>query len=169
MIFVTVGTAIGGGEFDRLIQKMDEIAPRLKEEVIIQTGSSKYIPKNVKYFNYLPYHEVLSYFKKAKLVIGHCGSGTIINSLAFGTPLIVVPRRAKFAEIVDDHQIELAQIFERMGIINVVYDIEELEDKIKEIINNPNKIQNKRYFSNKERLIQYIRDFLETVKKEKSI
>ena len=51
MIFVTTGTHSQG--FDRLIQKMDEIAGKINEEVIMQIGSAKYKPKNAKFFNFI--------------------------------------------------------------------------------------------------------------------
>lgn len=43
MIFVTIGTH--PGQFDRLIKKIDEIAPQIDEEIIIQTGFTNYVPK----------------------------------------------------------------------------------------------------------------------------
>jgi UDP-N-acetylglucosamine transferase subunit ALG13 len=47
MIFVTVGTHYQG--FDRLIRKMDEIAGKIEEDVIMQIGSTQYKPINAKY------------------------------------------------------------------------------------------------------------------------
>ena len=51
MIFVTDGTHYQG--FDRLITKMDEVAGKIDDEVAIQIGSSKYHPKNAKWFTFL--------------------------------------------------------------------------------------------------------------------
>jgi UDP-N-acetylglucosamine transferase subunit ALG13 len=127
MIYVTVGAGIGGQEFDRLIKKVDEIASHFEEEFIVQLGASKYIPQNIKWFDYVPYEESLEYFRKAQLVIGHCGSGTIINALSFGKPLIVIPRLLKFNEHADDHQLEMATLLEQSQIARVVYDVEDLE------------------------------------------
>jgi UDP-N-acetylglucosamine transferase subunit ALG13 len=127
MIYVTVGAGIGGQEFDRLIKKVDDIAPHFKEEFIVQLGASKYIPQNMKWFDYAPYEESLEYFRKAQLVIGHCGAGTIINALSFGKPLIVIPRIVKFNEHSDDHQLEMAALLEQSQMARVVYDVEDLE------------------------------------------
>ena len=49
MIFVTVGNHSQG--FDRLIQKMDEVAIDLDEKVVMQTGTATYEPKNVEHFS----------------------------------------------------------------------------------------------------------------------
>jgi beta-1,4-N-acetylglucosaminyltransferase len=134
MIYVTVGAGTGGQEFDRLIKKVDEIAPHFEEEFIVQLGASKYIPQNIKWFNYVPYEESLEYFRKAQLVIGHCGSGTIINALSFGKPLIVIPRLLKFNEHADDHQLEMATQLEQSQIARVVYDVEDLEPVIRKTL-----------------------------------
>jgi UDP-N-acetylglucosamine transferase subunit ALG13 len=134
MIYVTVGAGIGGQEFDRLIKKVDEIAPHFEEEFIVQLGASQYIPRNMKWFDYVLYEESLEYFRKAKLVIGHCGSGTIINALSFGKPLIVIPRLLKFNEHSDDHQLEMAMLLEKNQIARVVYDVEDLESVIRNML-----------------------------------
>lgn len=44
MIFVTIGSAVKGIEFTRLIMKMDEVASRLDEEVVMQIGAVPYEP-----------------------------------------------------------------------------------------------------------------------------
>jgi len=165
MIYVTVGTAIGGGEFDRLVKKIDDIAPNIGEDIIVQVGASKYIPKNVRWFNYVSYDESLEYFKKARLVIGHCGSGTMINALSFGVPLIVIPRRFKFAEHSDDHQVEIAKFLEQNRLATVVYDIEDLEIVIRKMLNESSKLGCAKYLYNNQHLINGIRNFLNSLER----
>jgi beta-1,4-N-acetylglucosaminyltransferase len=164
MIFVTVGTAISGGEFDRLIKKMDDIAPRLGEEILMQIGASKYIPENTKWVDYVSYEESLEYFKRSRLVVGHCGAGTMINVLSFGVPLIVIPRRFELAEHADDHQLEIAKFLEENNLAKVVYDVEELEEVIKQVLNNPSDIHGNCSFL-RERLVSGIREFLNSLTK----
>jgi UDP-N-acetylglucosamine transferase subunit ALG13 len=62
MIFVTIGSAVKGIEFTRLIKKMDDIAGKIDEEVVMQIGTVPYEPQNAKYFRYASYQENLSYF-----------------------------------------------------------------------------------------------------------
>ena len=65
---------------------MDEISADLKEEVIAQIGSTKYIPKNMKYFKFLEDEsKILKLYKEARLVISHAGAGTIITISNFPT------------------------------------------------------------------------------------
>jgi len=62
LIFVTIGTMVKVNEFTRLIKKMDEVAGRLDEEVVMQIGSVPYEPQHAKHFNDASYQESRSYF-----------------------------------------------------------------------------------------------------------
>ena len=161
MIFVTIGSAVEGIEFTRLIKKMDEIAERIDEEVIMQIGTASYEPKNAKYFRYTSYQENLSYFQKASLVIGHSGTGTILNARKFITPIIVVPRRHQYGEHVDDHQVELAHKMQRIPGIYVVYEVENLESVIKKFMGEAKMKHHLGSLQKKKKLIRTIRDFVE--------
>jgi UDP-N-acetylglucosamine transferase subunit ALG13 len=164
MIFVTVGTSIGGGSFDRLIKKMDYIAPKLKDEVIMQIASSKYIPTSTRYYRYLSYEECINCFKKSRLIIGHCGSGTAINAINFGVPLIAVPRISKFAEHSDDHQIELAEMLEKKyPIVKIVYDVDDLECAIVEMLNCPAGLTKNKSLQTRINLIENIKRLLNSI------
>ncbi|NJF25150.1 PssE/Cps14G family polysaccharide biosynthesis glycosyltransferase [Thermococcus sp. Bubb.Bath] len=130
MIFVTVGTHYQG--FERLIRKMDKIAGRIDDEVIMQIGYTTYEPKNAKWFRFLEREEdILELYKKADVIVAHAGAGTLLTALSFGKPIVVVPRLKKFGEHVDDQQLELAEALENMNKAIAVYDIEKLEDAIK--------------------------------------
>ncbi|QDA30614.1 beta-1,4-galactosyltransferase [Thermococcus indicus] len=105
MIFVTVGNSNIG--FERLIKAMDALAPKLPYEVIMQIGSSSYIPQNCEWFRYASYEAMMEYFKKADVIITHAGAGTILDILLLGKTPIVAPRLRKFKEHIDDHQLEI--------------------------------------------------------------
>ena len=130
MIFVTVGTA---RDFSRLIKKVDEIAGKIKEEIIVQKGFTKYNPRNCKYFEFVSRGEFLGYIKKTDIVITHAGAGTIIECLKNKKPTITVPRRKKYNEHRNDHQMDVAKELEREGKVLVCYDVKNLGNKIKEI------------------------------------
>jgi UDP-N-acetylglucosamine transferase subunit ALG13 len=165
MIYVTVGAGTGGQEFDRLIKKVDGIAPHFEEEFIVQLGASQYIPRNIKWFDYVPYEESLEYFRKAKLIIGHCGSGTVINALGFGKPLIVIPRLLKFNEHSDDHQLEMAVLLEQSRIAQVVYDVEDLESVIRSTLEEVHDSEKSFSSIHRRNLIKAMKEFLQSVDK----
>jgi beta-1,4-N-acetylglucosaminyltransferase len=147
-------------EFTRLIRKMDEVAGRLDEEVIMQIGSVPYEPRNAKHFSHTSYQESLSYFQNASLVIGHGGAGTILNALRFHVPIVVVPRSQRFGEHFDDHQMELAQRLVGNELIKVVYDIEDLESAVKEMLDRGKKVGKGMISPEKETLIKTIKNFV---------
>ena len=129
MIFVTVGTH--DQEFTRLIKRIDEIAPELKEEIIIQRGDTNYIPKskNCKSFRFSS--DLKPYFRKARLVIAHAGIGTTIEVLReIKKPLILVPRMHRFNEHINDHQIGMTKHFEKKWGVKAIYDIRNLDAEL---------------------------------------
>jgi len=161
LIFVTIGTMVKVNEFTRLIKKMDEVASRLDEEVVMQIGSIPYEPQHAKSFSHTSYQESLSYFQKASLVIGHGGAGTVLNALKFQVPIVVVPRSQRYGEHFDDHQMELAQRLVGNELIKVVYDIEDLESAVIEMLKKGKEIDRQKKFSERDRLIKTIKDFVD--------
>jgi beta-1,4-N-acetylglucosaminyltransferase len=130
MIFVTVGNDFRN--FDRLLKKMDEISPLLPCEVLIQKGHSAYHPKNTNYFDFVPKNVFMEYLRKAKVVVSHAGIGTIILCREERVPLLILPRRKRYGEHMNDHQLEIARALEeREGEPVYVADEEsQLEEKI---------------------------------------
>jgi UDP-N-acetylglucosamine transferase subunit ALG13 len=80
----------------------------------------------------------MEYIRTSDLVISHAGMGTIILCKVYGTPIIIFPRREKYKEHVNDHQMEIAQVLEERRDVNihVVYEEGQLEEKITELLKN---------------------------------
>jgi beta-1,4-N-acetylglucosaminyltransferase len=89
LILVTVGTHTDG--FDRLVKEMDRLAFQMEEEVVIQTGATKYAPRSARWFDYAPQSEMERLTREARVVVSHAGSGSILTALAYRKPLIVMP------------------------------------------------------------------------------
>jgi len=153
MIFVITGTHHQG--FERLVRGMDELAPHLKEKVIIQKGHTKYTPKNSEYFDFCTLEEMYGYIRKARVVVTHGGIGSITDALGEGKPVVVVPRLRRFGEHVDDHQLDITRELEKEGMITAVYDIKDLKGAIKKA-KKPLKIKGGR-------VVEIIKDFLRRV------
>ena len=167
MIFVTVGNSIKGVEFHRLIKEMDGIAHDLNEEVVAQIGFIEEPPQHIKSFSYLNYVEILEYFKRASMIVGHCGVGTVINGLAYGKPIILVPRSRAYGEHIDDHQFELADQLKGMEGIFVVEDIGQLRTTILEVKGLLEKRRLEPCFSNeRNRLLAFVKNYVETCKND---
>jgi|MudIll2142460700_1097286.scaffolds.fasta_scaffold37707_3 UDP-N-acetylglucosamine transferase subunit ALG13 len=160
MIFVTAGNHFQG--FERLLEKVDEIAPRIPHEIIVQKGYSKYVPHNTKYFDFVPANTATEYIRKSELVVSHAGMGTIILSKQFGTPIVILPRRKIYGEHVNDHQMEIAQVLEERkdANIHVIYEEGQLEKKVMELLENKVKVTPKENVG-RANLIKTIRAFIQ--------
>lgn len=151
-IFLTVGTS--SIPFNRLIKFVDDIALELKDYTIFgQIGNSNYVPNNFKYERYLTNNEMIDCYRKSNIVICHAGTGSITNALTYSCKVYVMPRLKKYKENVDDHQLEIAENFNKIGVINII-------DNKKKIINKLNKskkISNINFKFDEKKLIAYIK------------
>jgi beta-1,4-N-acetylglucosaminyltransferase len=159
MIFVTAGNHFQG--FERLLKKVDEIAPQIPHDIVIQKGYSRYVPQNTKYFDFVPMNIAMEYIQKSDLVVSHAGMGTIILCKEYRVPIIIFPRREKYKEHVNDHQMEIAQVLEERGDKNIyiVYEENQLEEKIREVVGKKEMVQVEN--RGRENLIRTIKEFIE--------
>lgn len=131
MIFVTVGTH--EQPFDRLVRYMDNLKKDgiIREDIIIQTGYSTYVPKYCEWKKLYPFKEMIKLVDDARIVITHGGPSSFIMPLQIGKTPIVVPRKHKFNEHVNNHQVTFTKaVADRMGTIIVVENIDRLGDAI---------------------------------------
>lgn len=127
MIFVTIGTC---EPFERLMRAVDALDSR--ERVVVQTGLSTTRPRRAECVAFLPYPRLVELVGEARVVVTHAGVGTILTALLNGVRPLVVPRLEAHGEAVDDHQLELANRLQRLGLVTVVLETGELEDAVRE-------------------------------------
>ncbi len=132
MIFVTVGTQF---PFDRLIQAMDNLldAEDLGDEVFAQIGDTSFQPRNFEAVASLDKKAYDKCFRSAVAVVSHAGMGTIAMALDLRKPLLVMPRQTKHAEVVNDHQAELAVRFQVLGHILLAEDELQLAERMRQL------------------------------------
>jgi len=162
LIYVTVGNDFR--PFDRLLKKMDEVAPSLSERVFIQKGYSAYSPRNASSFDFVSMEDATEYILKARVVVSHAGIGTIILCRQYGTPLLILPRRKTLGEHMNDHQMEIARALERKEAeqIHVVYEEEQIDETLLKILNRGQRslpVPN----PGKTNLLKVLRQFIDTV------
>lgn len=126
MIFLTVGTH--EQPFDRVIKEIDQLVEKgvIDDEVFIQTGYSNYEPKWCQYSRLITYEDMQKKIAEADIIITHGGPSTFLNVLQYNKVPIVVPRREKFKEHVNDHQIQFLDEVLKKG-----YNIIKIEDESK--------------------------------------
>jgi len=132
MIFLTVGTQF---PFDRLVKTVDGFIDSngFDEEILAQIGDSTYRPQNFEAAASLDKNLFDKYLRDASCIISHAGMGTITMALEHGKPLLVMPRRKIYGEVVNDHQVDIAKKFDELGHVLVAYEAADLPEKIKQI------------------------------------
>lgn len=131
MIFVDVGT----DRFEELVIAVDEIAPSIKEKVIIKIGKGHYKPKNCEYYSFVP--EIQPYYKKARLIIAHGGAGTTFNLLSMGKKIIGVSNPHK----PDRHQEQILKALSKDGYLIWCKDLRNLL----KLVNGMKRVKLKKY------------------------
>ena len=159
MIFVTLGSQ--KFQFNRLLEKIDKLVLEgiIKNYVFAQTGYSDYIPQNYQYKQFLNRDEFLEIENKADIVVTHGGTGAIIGAVKQNKKVIAVPRLKEYGEHVDNHQIQLLKQFDDLGIIEVCYNVENLDKAFTNVFNT----SYNRYYSNTKKIITSIENYLKTL------
>lgn len=158
-IFITLGSQ--KFQFNRLLIAVDKLCEKKAisgEDVFAQTGYSDYIPRNYSYNNFLDREEFSVEMGKANIVITHGGTGAIIGAVKKGKKVIAVPRRAKYGEHVDDHQLQLVGQFKQLDLICECDDTEKIEDALETVKNTTYKS----YVSNTRTIIDSIEQYIKT-------
>lgn len=108
MILITVGTE--QFPFNRLMTWSRVLIQQgfIKEEIVVQYGTCTDLPTGVRAYSVLAQDQFQEIIQQSRLIIGHCGEGTVLLLGATHKPYILVPRSRRFGEHVDNHQIELA-------------------------------------------------------------
>lgn len=124
MIFVTTGTQF---PFDRLLYFVEEWSKNNTNiHIVAQTGSTVFKSQNMELHPYLEPKEYKRYLEKAEVIIGHVGTGTMIDAQKYGMPAILMPRRFELNEHRSEHQVATAEQFKGKTGIYIVEDQFEL-------------------------------------------
>ena len=145
MILVTLGTQ--KQDFSRLLKYIED--SKIKDEIIVQAGHTKFESKKMKMFDFIPYEEMEKYIKEADVVITHSGTGSVLTPLKNDKKVIVCARLSKYGEHVDDHQKQLVEIFASEGYVLELTEENSLDDLMKSL----KTFKPKKYVSNTENFI----------------
>ena len=146
MTLVTLGTQ--HQEFTRLLDYIEK--SDLKGEIIVQAGYTKYESKRMKIFDFISYDEMEKYIDKCDLVITHAGTGSIVMPLKKDKKVIACARLSKFGEHVDDHQVELVDVFYSEGYILKIDE----DTSLNEVLKNIKNFKPKKFVSNTNKFIE---------------
>lgn len=151
MIFVTVGTQL---PFPRLVAHLDQLAARLDEKVIAQTGEARAY-EHLDAFASCSALDIEHFCDAARVIVAHAGMGSVLMARRLGKPLIILPRQRVSGEHRNDHQMATAQALEGRAGIRVAWDEAEIGDLLAVSIEPPDHGPNTRYTG----LLDTLRDF----------
>lgn len=136
-VFATVG--LEAFAFERFVAAIDAAVARglLPPETVLQYGSATRVPQAVSGSDFFGYPQMCDHIAKADVVVSHAGVGTFLCCHDMGKVPVLVARRHRLGEHVDDHQVEFAAAVERLGLALVadpegVLDVERLAAAIAE-------------------------------------
>jgi UDP-N-acetylglucosamine transferase subunit ALG13 len=127
-LLVTLGTC--AYPFERLLRAVSGVV-QSDALVLAQCGSTSFRPKRMLCVDYLSPSTLMGCMRSARVVVCHGGIGSVALALAAGHTPIVVPRRRRFGEHVDDHQLAFAREVHALGLATLVEDETELGDAIR--------------------------------------
>lgn len=157
MIFVTLGSH--DKPFNRLLEAVQEEIDKknIKDEVIVQAGATKFNSKDMKIFDLISIQEFDDLVSKCDLLITHGGVGSIMTGLKKGKKVIACARLAKYKEVVNDHQKQIIENFDKAGYIIGVTDLKDLD----KALTRAKDFKPKKYISNTKKFVKLVEKMIE--------
>lgn len=117
MIFVVLGT--WEMPFVRPLREIEQAASAgvLPEPVIVQSGNTQYASTRLELVPFFDRQELERMYEKATLIICQAGVGSIMLGLRKHKKVIAIARLSRFAEHIDDHQLEILEVFAQIGSV----------------------------------------------------
>ena len=128
MIFASLGTM--NMSFTRMAAAVDKLAITIQDEVIVQTGYTKYDYQYAKAFDFCTKEEMQDYINKADILILQGGWGAISEAMEKKKKIVVIPRYNQIEHIHD--QFQLVKKLADLKCIIGVFDVKELSQKVEE-------------------------------------
>lgn len=132
LVFATVGATL---PFERLTGMVLEAkkSGAITESVILQVGKEKRrfdVEQDVEVVEELSFDEIKATLARAKIVVCHGGTGSIITALQHGCATVVLPRKFELGEHYDNHQTEITQNFVGRGLVLTAHTPDEFEQAL---------------------------------------
>lgn len=157
--FVSVGNATQ--KFNRLVEGVLVLADKLSHPLTIQHGNTqrKDKDKSVIWIDFISMESFSQKIIESEILILHAGAGSLIHAIEAGKIPVVMPRRVKYREHIDDHQLEFAIALEEEEMVVIAMEPEDIESAMYRAI-DLQKIKNSRTREGPPRLLSMVRDAL---------
>jgi len=159
MILVLLGTF--NIEFARPIIAIEKAVMNgwVKGEIIVQTGYTNYNSDLLNIRPFIEPNELDRLYDEADFIITHSGTGSIIKALKKGKKVIAIPRLHKFNEHIDDHQLEILQIFTNKNYIIPWNESDNLEVLLQQIKSFVPAV----YSSDNKKIVDFLIEYIDSI------
>ena len=156
LILVTLGT--GDKPFPRLLEALEKdlASGKIKDEVIVQAGCTKFNSQYMTIFDLVPIDELNKLIKKCDILLTHGGVGSITMGLKNQKVVVGVARLKEYGEVASDHQLQILENFSKDGLLIHLDDLNNLAETIKKA----KKFKPKKYKSNTKNLIKLLENYI---------
>lgn len=160
MILVTLGT--GDKPFPRILEALEQEIEngKIKDEVIVQAGCTKFESKYMQIFDLIPMDELNNLIKKCDILLTHGGVGSITMGLKNNKKIIGVARLKKYGEVANDHQLQILDNFSDAGYILHLKNLKDLP----KYITKAKSFKPKKYKSNTKNMIALLENYIDNGK-----
>ena len=117
MTFVVLGT--WEMPFVRPLREIEQasIQGLLPEPVIVQSGNTQYASPRLELVPFFGREELERMYDQAAMIICQAGVGSIMLGLRKHKRIISIARLSRFDEHIDDHQLEILDLFSQIGAV----------------------------------------------------
>lgn len=117
MIFVVLGT--WEMPFIRPLAEIEQAAARgvLGEPIMVQSGKTAFESRHMTLVPFFDKEALETMYERASLIISQAGVGSIMTGLRKHKKVIAIARRRMYHEHIDDHQLEILEVFSKAGTI----------------------------------------------------
>lgn len=117
MIFVVLGT--WEMPFVRPLAEIEQAAARgvLGEPIMVQSGKTTFESGHMTLVPFFDKEALETMYEGASLIISQAGVGSIMTGLRKHKKVIAIARRRTYDEHIDDHQLEILDVFSKAGAI----------------------------------------------------
>lgn len=128
MILVVTGTH--EQPFTRLVHAADRYAvDHPDQRVFVQHGSADPV-RHAQGTRWLEREAMVRLQDEAEVIVAHGGPGSILEALDRGRVPVACPRRARYGEHVDDHQVAFVDHMANLGSVIALHDVADFESAV---------------------------------------
>ncbi|NKI32049.1 PssE/Cps14G family polysaccharide biosynthesis glycosyltransferase [Croceivirga thetidis] len=159
MIFVTLGTF--PVPFTRPLKELEDLCRKkiIDEKIVVQSGHTEFVSEFMEVSPFMPPDKINELTKAASLIITHAGTGSLIKAVRLKKKVIAIPRLYKLGENVDDHQLDILEIFTEKGYVLPWHE----DDKLERLLNDLKSFQPNEYVSKKQVIIDYLENYINSL------